>query len=388
MNCPDFDTLMMMLDGELQEEQLKAVTEHVMFCSKCRKIIDSQRKLETSWRDNFVEPDDEEFRSIERSIFNRINRRWRWKTLVPAAAGIIAVLLGVKLILNNQPSLQRVTDLSRTERLEYVTDTEKSGEEQTEYLPSRVGDLENETTAESAPVLDSSESLDSAEDALLETFNDTGYGYDGVVEGETAQTQAVTAEGYAEEFLRGSVGFAQETDRQTTTGGLVPGSGGGSGFYNAPEEESEESVTTDEIVFMGAEVIPVCEEPVEINRDITLSLDADTTGLETVVTVISTASAPEEMEDNRTSHHSAESCSRYHEEDNGSVLPDGEVYVELAFDASGIPDSITALLLDSLFIDWSDYIPFHCRDTVLIVPLAGVQDLLMDGNIVPAETIE
>ncbi|MCD4774732.1 MAG: hypothetical protein K8S15_01610 [Candidatus Aegiribacteria sp.] len=386
MNCPDFDTLMMMLDGELREEQLKAVSEHVMSCSKCRKLIDSQRKLEASWRDSFVEPDDEEFRSMERSIFSRINRRWRWRTIVPAAAGIIAVLLGVKLILNNQPSLDRVTDLSRTERMEYTTDAEKSGEEQTEYLSSDDGDFENETAAESAPALGSSASLVS-EDAAEET-SVNGPEIDGATVVELVQPQAAVEETDNGESLRGAVGFVHETDRQITTGGAVAGSGGGSGFYNAPEE-SEESETTDEIIFMGAEVIPVCEEPAETYRDITLSLDADTTGLETATTVTLTASATEETEDNRISHQSTESYSRFDDlYGDDFETPDGEVYVELAFDASGIPDSITALLLDSLFIDWSDYIPFHCRDTVLIVPLAGVQDLLMNENNVPAETIE
>ncbi len=387
MNCPDFETLMAMLDGELREEQLKAVSEHVMSCGKCRKIIDSQRKLEASWRDSFVEPDNKEFRSLERSVFNRINRRWRWKALVPAAAGIIAVLLGVKLILNNQPSLDRVTDLSRTEHLEYVTDAEKSGEEQIEFLPSGVGDIENET-AESTPDFDSSESWLSSEDAVLQTFSDTGYGYDGVVEGELAQTQVVVVGGCAEESLRGSVGFVQETDREIITGGAVAGSGGGGNFYNATEE-LEESETTDEIIFMGAEEIPVCEEPVEINRDITLSLDADTTGLETATTVTSTVSAPEAMEDNMVSDRSTESYTRFHEFSYGNLeVADGEVYVKLAFDVNGIPDSSTAFLLDSLFADWNEYIPFYCKDTLLIVPLADVQDLLMDGNIEPAETIE
>ena len=388
MNCPDFETLMAMLDGELREEQLKAVSEHVMSCGKCRKIIDSQRKLEASWRDSFVEPDNEEFRSLERSVFNRINRRWRWKALVPAAAGIIAVLLGVKLILNNQPSLDRVTDLSRTEHLEYVTDAEKSGEEQIEFLPSGVGDIENETAAESTPDFDSSESWLSSEDAVSQTFSDTGYGYDGVVEGESAQTQAVVVEGCAEESLRGSVGFIHETDRQIITGGAAAGSGGGGDFYNATEE-LEESETTDEIIFMGAEDITVCEEPAEINRDITLSLDADTTGIETVLTVTATTSAPEEMEDNSASEQSVGSYSRFHEFSYGNLeVADGEVYVELAFDAGGIPDSITALLLDSLFIGWSYYIPFYYRDTVLIVPIVDIQDLFMNGNVVPAETIE
>lgn len=386
MNCPDFETLMMMLDGELQEKELEAVAKHVLSCSKCRVLIDSQRKLETSWRDDFVEPDSKEFRDMERSIFNRINRHWRWKALIPAAAGIIAVLLGVKLILNNQPSLDRVIDFSSCEQMNNISEAEKLAEKQGESLPLNDDELFTETSAESTPIFDSSGELLSAEDVISGTFNDVGY--DGVVEGESAQTQSEVVEACAEESLRGAVGSVQEIDRQIVTGGAVAGSGGGGELYSAIEE-SEEFDTAEEIVSLGADDITVREESAEISGEITLSLDTDTAELETVLTVSSTVSVPEEMEDNRASDHSAESYTRFYDFPGESYgMPDEGVYIELAFDANGIPDSITALILDSLFVGWSDYIPFYYRDTVLIVPVADVQDLFMDGNVVPAETIE
>ncbi len=112
MNCPDFETLMLMLDGELRGEELKAVSEHLKSCSKCRRIVDSQRKIESSWRDSLNVPDRDRFSSMEQKIFNKTNHNRWWKACIPAVAGIIAVLLGVKLIVNNQPNPDRITDLS------------------------------------------------------------------------------------------------------------------------------------------------------------------------------------------------------------------------------------------------------------------------------------
>jgi hypothetical protein len=49
-----------------------------------------------------------------------------------------------------------------------------------------------------------------------------------------------------------------------------------------------------------------------------------------------------------------------------------------------MPDSTTALLLDSLFPDWSLYIPFAFRDTVLIATPGEVR-LRLTGESQPAE---
>ncbi len=393
MNCPDFNTLMMFLDGELGEERLKEVSEHVILCDRCRNLIDSQRNLETSWRDSFVTPEDDKFRSMEWYIFKRINRRSRWKTFVPAAAGIIAVLLGVKLILDNKPSLDRVTELSRSSGIEYVTDSSQFEDVRDESTVSGINGFDSEETDTDASITAPTDHVVSTEDILVETTSEQeGYF---VTDGESTMPQSAMVEEGAGETLRGMGSLAQETDRQAITGGEVTtGGSGGIGsagsFEYVNEEEYEETEIPEEIIFMGVVDGGSLEEQVDdISETITLSLDADTTGLATGQTVASSVSPCEEAQDNRASNQSFEYHSRFFEtSDEVMDTLKEDIYVELVFDADGQPDSSTAFLLDSLFAGWSDYISFVYRDTVLVIPLASIQQLFIDGNLVPAETIE
>ncbi|MCK4806132.1 MAG: hypothetical protein KAT09_00725 [Candidatus Aegiribacteria sp.] len=391
MNCPDFDTLMRLLDGELEEEKVKEVSEHLISCSRCRNLIDSQRNLEGSWRDSFVTPDSGKFRSMEWRIFNRINRRSRWKTFVPAAAGIIAVLLGVKLILDNKPSLDRVTDLSRRSRVEYTTDTVQLREERAESLTSTDDGLDFETTAPNAGVIAPAEGDVSVGDATEEIIGEP-LGYGVTTDGAPELSQAAADEEGSGESLRGAGRLIQETDRQVIAGGTVTesvsgdrGSAGLSGY----EVECEETEITEETMLLGAVEDINLEVQVDEVSDITLSLDADTTGLATVETVPSVVSTSEETQDNRTLNQSCEYHSRFNETsyyDMDALKVD--IHIELVFDADGQPDSSTALLLDSLFAGWSDYISFVYRDTVLVIPLSDIRQLFMEGSTVPAETTE
>ncbi|MEN8209766.1 MAG: zf-HC2 domain-containing protein, partial [Candidatus Fermentibacteria bacterium] len=156
MNCPDFDTLMMLLDGELPSARMKEVSEHVRLCSRCRNLIDSQRKLETSWRDSFTAPKEDDFRSMEWIIYRRMNRRSRWKFFVPAAAGIIAVLLGVKLIMENQPFKGRISESSIDRQTDY------------ESYVLHLEDTRDDSAASDGDGFESAETL-STEDTTRET---------------------------------------------------------------------------------------------------------------------------------------------------------------------------------------------------------------------------
>ena len=56
MKCPDFETLMLFLDGELEGDELSEVAGHVDSCPECLRILKTQRRLEESWRDDFEYP--------------------------------------------------------------------------------------------------------------------------------------------------------------------------------------------------------------------------------------------------------------------------------------------------------------------------------------------
>jgi len=391
MNCPDFDILMMLLDSELAGEKLKEVSDHVKSCSRCRELIDSQRMLETSWRDSFVTPEDDKFRSMEWIIYRRMHRPSRWKFFVPAAAGIIAVLLGVKLIMDNEPFKGRVTEFSRDSRIDYVSYTLRLVEDRTESLTSTVDGAESETASDNARAFAPAESDVSTGDVTTEV---TGESVDYfITDGVPELPQSSTEEEDAVESLRGAGSLGQEGDRETVVGGAVTGSAsGGSGgtVFSGYYEECEESEIAFETVFMDDVVEDILqEEMIDETCEITLSLDADTSGLATAQTVASSVSPCTEAQDNRTFNQSCEYHSRFNEtSDNDIGALKGDIYIKLVFDADGQPDSSTAFLLDSLFAGWNDYISFVYRDTVLVIPLADVRELLMEGSAVPAETIE
>lgn len=386
MSCPDFDTLMMLLDGELQGRKLKEVSEHVVSCSRCRGLIDSQKMLEASWRDSFVIPDNEKFRSMEWNIFRRLNRRSRWKTFVPAVAAIIVVLLGVKLILNDRPLLNSITDFSRDDQVDYMSDADRF---RTESLTPADLRPDSETAMVRGTVGEYNGQYASTGDVSAEITSEMeGYS---LPDGEPVLSQPVAEDEYPGEPLGIISSFDQEGDRQTIVGGIATGStsrSGGSAGRSEYEEEFEESEIAFETVFMDDAVEDMCqEEMIDETCEITLSLD--TTGLATAQTVPSVISDFDEAQDNRVSPQSSEYYSCFHEtSDHGMDHWKTDIPVELVFDADGQPDSITALLLDSLFAGWSDYISFGYRDTVVVIPLADIQQLFENGSTVPAETIE
>ncbi|RKZ09452.1 hypothetical protein DRQ25_06360 [Candidatus Fermentibacteria bacterium] len=392
MNCPDFDTLMMLLDGELEEERSKDVSEHLRHCSRCRSLIDSQRNLETSWRDSFVTPEEDKFRIMEWIIYRRINRRARWKFFVPAVAGIIAVLLGVKLIIDNEPFKGRITELSREGRTEYESYTLRLDYVQEESTISNIDGFDPEETDSDGSISAPVEELLSAEDVSGETISESvGYG---ITEVELAVLQPAAEEDGLEAALRGTSSIAQEADQMIAAGGeALAGGAGGSGSAGlgglVNEEECEETELPGEIVCSGA-VEGICpEEQMDDMACITLSTDADTAVSVGSETVPSSTGVCEDTEDNIGWNQSSDYYSRYHdtsEHDIGDYK--AENYVELVFDAGGQPDSSTALLLDSLFASWSDYIPSIYRDTVLVVPMAGIQEFFEEGSTVPVQTIE
>ncbi|MCK5116363.1 MAG: zf-HC2 domain-containing protein [Candidatus Aegiribacteria sp.] len=392
MNCPDFNTLMMFLDGELGEERMKEVSEHVGQCSRCRNLIDSQRNLETSWRDSFVTPEDDKFRSMEWIIYRKMNRRSRWKFFVPAAAGIVAVLLGVKLIMDNQPFKGRVTELLRDGRTDYVSYTLRFDEERGELPVSGIDEFGSEETPVDASFNVPTEESVQAEDISAPTTGEA-VGYS-TANAEPVDRQFAVLADTVEEYLRGSGSAAAETYPHTVAGGELSAGGSGgigaaasSGYIN--EEECEEAEIPEEIMFSGAFECSGPEGQTDDIGDITLSLDSDTAELAVIETVPSSTGIFNDTENNMAVSQSCDYYSRLHEtSDHDMNTTRADIYVELVFDEGGQPDSSTALLLDTLFAGWSDYIPIEYRDTVIIVPMSGVSELFLEGCIVPAETIE
>lgn len=343
MKCPDFDILMMFLDGELRDDMMRQISEHLRTCDRCRKVLESQTKLESSWRDDFEYPEQDEFRRMEDELFRRIHRRGGWKFLLPAAAGIIAALLGVKLILQTGPALDRVSSVARSRMEESVLPAPEVLEAEEE--PAVFQDSTD------LGQYDDLEAPEAAGEEVLEVITDAGsrsYGLTGYTSADEAPEET---EEMRQDAPEGTVSVPEEIISESS-----------------PAEPVEAQEQMDDIAG-GAAGMEFQE-----TTDVTLSLDSDTMGLETVSTVATRQSSDSE------SHPES---SYWMEEEM-----EAEPFIRLVFDAEGWPDSATALLLDSLLPDWRDYIPNEFEDTVMVIPLNELDSMMFKGSILPEQATE
>ncbi len=402
MKCPDFEILMLMLDGELPEDQLKEVTEHVESCRVCRRIIESQEHIETTWRDSFRSPSDDRFREIEQQLFDKINHHSsrKWWTVVPIAASIAAVLLGVKLIFSDKPSIEITSVYSMYESEEHrgiAGQTEDSFSQAFSQdgseAESCIDLVMSETQLETQPI---QSSYISVETDTHSRISGTGYGSDadreisGAVSGGGAEMQA-GASGTAQggEVLLGA--FASFDEVSESLNVTARGSGGvlqsDYCYEEGALEETEEIMFHDDRILDDGAISPPESACGEIHQEeseveTVLSLDMDTTGLTTVSTVA--ASSTEDVTEEIVLIKTGDGIIPA---DEASFLwrDSAKLFsVELVFDINGEPDSMTALLLDSLIPSWYLYIPFIFRDTTLIIQRDSICEYFVNINSTPA----
>jgi hypothetical protein len=120
-SCPDVPELMLWLDGELDEESTERIRTHLADCIRCKEIVETQRKIENTFRDSFIDPPDEAFKALRWRISKGVvyRKRTGLSILIPVAATILAVFIGIKYILPSTGKLYEDT----------VTDTPVSVEE-------------------------------------------------------------------------------------------------------------------------------------------------------------------------------------------------------------------------------------------------------------------
>ncbi len=398
MKCPDFEVLMLMLDGELPEDQLKEVTDHVESCPHCRRIIRSQEHIETSWRDSFRSPGDDKFREIEQQLFEKINHHSsrKWWTVIPIAAGIVAVLLGVKLILSEKPLIEKPPGYPMYESEEHRTVTEQMEDSFSQDAPEAESGIDlvmSETPLETQPIQSSDISVETDTHSRISS---TGYGSDtdreisGAVSGGNAEMHA-GASGTAQvgEGLPGVfvTGGEREESIDVSTGaarGLIHED---HYYEEAVPEEAEESlfyddrIPDDEIISSPESVCGGLHQE-ESEGETVLSLDMDTIGFTAVF------SAPVSSIDDGTEEIvGIQTCDGIMSAEEAAILWRDSaklLSVELVFDINGEPDSMTALLLDSLIPEWYLYIPFIFRDTTLIIQRDDICEYFVNVNSTPA----
>lgn len=104
MSCPDKQILSAWMDNELKETEAERITNHVNSCSECKRYINSQKLLETVWREGWQDPAKKDFEQMRDTLKqNSPSKKW-WKSERTwyVAAVICAAYLGVKIfVLDN-----------------------------------------------------------------------------------------------------------------------------------------------------------------------------------------------------------------------------------------------------------------------------------------------
>lgn len=383
MSCPDFEKLMLYLDGELHEEELHRVREHLEGCVECRRVLATQSRLEESWRSGFSFPEGSEFRRMEDRIFRRVHGRRGWRSIIPVAAGIIAVLLGVKLILSENPSLDRVSSTAMEWTEDYSLESNRGevrGRAGEPSGPEATGPVQEtpEDTAEQ-PLEEQEELIEgmiadhdrTGEPATRSLLDETASAQHQVASEVTDDMEETVGSAFGGGALRGSdqagqdeiLDIADAAVSEEETAGLL----GRSVEHGAEEDREPEAGIADTSVLQSAPAVP------------------DMTGISTSESESCLSAGPEEVEAQQETV-SLEEGIAYCPSEYYNRLDDG--YLVLAFDENGMPDSMTAVLLDSLSPGWRDYIQSEFMDTVMVVPLSDLNDLLWYGGGVPAETTD
>jgi len=401
MTCPEFNELMAYLDGELSPERSSLLEEHLSTCAACTRVLESQRRLEEVWREDFSYPSEELFRQCENRIGNRLRKRSRWRTILPVAAAVAAVFLGVKLVLLDGPSIdtpapviQQTMDQhdrsssSEDGDLMEVRDSEDmdesplseseiswaesaSGEDIPRYFSdSPTDDVSGEPVSDDSPqvayVHGGIESPDM--EFQVDDIGDLNM-QDGLIGGasggEVMQSLDLDGSSSGIHTMASSTIEPEQTPEEEEEGsplsasGSSVGCGGGAvsaGFGGAAYGDELISVTEVDLGAAGIESSEALGYDSSLTVDVTLS-DEFTSANRSVW----------EM----TEEESEEECATVSGTSPEGIAEDSvktETLVRLTFDQDGTPDSLTAILLDSLLAEWSMYIPFAFRDTVLIVP--------------------
>lgn len=99
MTCQDYKNLLMgYVDDELEDEQKKALEQHLTSCGQCSRELQEFRQLKRITDEvTLLEPEDRIWQRYWDSIYNRIERGVGW-ILFSVAAILLLIYVGFKLI--------------------------------------------------------------------------------------------------------------------------------------------------------------------------------------------------------------------------------------------------------------------------------------------------
>lgn len=286
-DCPDALRLMAYLDGELSPGERETISGHISRCPECSSFIETQRELESSWRNSWQDPPDFRFSAMRRKLFRGGHFRLPgWA--IGMAAGAAAVFLGIRVF---QPSDRSLLDsrlrgeeaLGTAPSVPVVTDSPASIDSTSFTVPVA------EEMQEECPV---GQQMDEAVPVEPESAG-TGGIASGV--GHPVPDEAVSTSG-EDSALRQSPGYGSiPEDREgpaleegtleenaSVTGMLAGASGmqsaGGGGAAAASEAEVCESMTVSTVSASqnqdscGRSLSVACDDALEADAEVTVTL--------------------------------------------------------------------------------------------------------------------
>lgn len=210
MSCPGKQVLSAWMDNELTETEAEKITNHIESCLECKSYINSQKLLETVWREGWKDPVKKDFEQMRNTLQQKIPSKKWWKTERTwyIAAVLCAAYLGVKIFVVDNAGTS-LSDIAMSEQINDAIPTSEVSSEVPELEAEVVVENDDETeeliipaeeAVEIEPIvafeyteLDMQESSFSVDDIVVEGsggYSATGYGSGGILEEETGETDA------------------------------------------------------------------------------------------------------------------------------------------------------------------------------------------------------
>ncbi len=345
MKCPEFTELMRLHDGELTEGETKAILSHLDACTDCRRTIDYLRKTEQAWREDYREPTDAQFSLLKEKLMKEVFPKRKLQKFIPAVAAVLIALLGTTFILINRDTV--VSEALQDDHLavqepmgkpdssddtaEPVQPAGQAGDTASRFFD---GETEEVLTSEEETPINTAESEDSGTASNV-IAADGSSGSDSGLECEGTgdlKRDIITGGTVAdEESLPESI---VESDEVVITYGASSSAGGCPPGNSGTQLTAEQN---DSALQQPSGDAEVCES-ILLREATEISLSAGMVG-----------STEESESQNLEQAESVDTIPHY----------------RITLLQNGIPDSLSTIVLDSLFSGWRDYIPLMLVDSVL-----------------------
>ena len=371
--CPSFEELMALMDGEVSEDTRKRLERHIAQCPSCSRIVDTQKRMESCWRQSWSDPPKRSFTHLQQNVLRRRGRARRlWRFGLPVAAAIVAALVGLRLFVPGTGGLLGSADSPASRaarRAESVIEGAGGGR------------------------------MNMVDTAAVDSMKASGEGAEGQLleEASAGEEQAPEREGgeETEEIIVSTVSETAAEEGFSDVSGFY----GGGGAVGAAAAEPDQAVDQDDVL-AGVETAssgtglrdqpPVDEAQQPLEESVSQGAVWEDENQPAEAQVLHEAAEPPGLIADGADASLAESLEA-EEEAQESFDADGQdrrivdfcasasrqrVGVFLAFDSTGSVSSESGPLLDSLAPNWRTALDSLYTDTTLTMPLDSILELL------------